>query len=196
MVDGVALAKKHQRSTGRRAKGSAQQLQQGGIIDAEMFVDISNVQVVPGVRQGHAPGAPDRRRPEGPVLPEVRDGAVMSAENGYAPRSGRAIGTRSRPQGRARTGQRDAGPRPGEGRDQHGRRGRPGDGRLDAALEDLAIITGQKAVVTKARKSIAGFKLREGMAIGAKVTLRGARMWEFVDRLVAVASRGSATSAV
>jgi large subunit ribosomal protein L5 len=62
------------------------------------------------------------------------------------------------------------------------------DGRLlDAALEDLATITGQKAVVTKARKSIAGFKLREGMAIGAKVTLRGARMWEFVDRLVAVA---------
>ena len=58
------------------------------------------------------------------------------------------------------------------------------------------IITGQKAVVTKARKSIAGFKLREGMAIGAKVTLRGARMWEFVDRLVAVASRASATSAV
>ena len=46
MVDVVALAKKHQRSTGRRAKGSAQQLQQGGIIDAEMFVDISNVQVV------------------------------------------------------------------------------------------------------------------------------------------------------
>jgi large subunit ribosomal protein L24 len=46
MVDGVALAKKHQRSTGRRARGSSQQLQQGGIIDAEMFVDISNVQVV------------------------------------------------------------------------------------------------------------------------------------------------------
>ena len=46
MVDGVALAKKHQRSTGRRAKGSSQQLQQGGIIDAEMFVNISNVQVV------------------------------------------------------------------------------------------------------------------------------------------------------
>jgi large subunit ribosomal protein L5 len=62
------------------------------------------------------------------------------------------------------------------------------DGRLlDAALEDLATITGQKAVVTKARKSIAGFKLREGMAIGAKVTLRGAYMWEFVDRLVSLA---------
>ncbi len=62
------------------------------------------------------------------------------------------------------------------------------DGRLlDAALEDLATITGQKPVVTKARKSIAGFKLREGMAIGAKVTLRGARMWEFMDRLVSLA---------
>ena len=62
------------------------------------------------------------------------------------------------------------------------------DGRmLDAALEDLTIITGQKPVVTKARKSIAGFKLREGMAIGAKVTLRGDRMWEFYDRLVSLA---------
>ena len=62
------------------------------------------------------------------------------------------------------------------------------DGRLlDAAVEDLAVITGQKALVTKARKSIAGFKLREGMAIGAKVTLRGARMWEFLDRLVSTA---------
>jgi len=62
------------------------------------------------------------------------------------------------------------------------------DGRLlDAAIEDLQVITGQRPIVTKARKSIAGFKLREGMAIGAKVTLRGARMWEFVDRLVSLA---------
>ncbi len=62
------------------------------------------------------------------------------------------------------------------------------DGRmLEAALEDLTIITGQKPVVTRARKSIAGFKLREGMAIGAKVTLRGDRMWEFLDRLLSVA---------
>jgi large subunit ribosomal protein L5 len=62
------------------------------------------------------------------------------------------------------------------------------DGRmLDSALTDLQVITGQKAVVTKARKSIAGFKLREGMAIGAKVTLRGDRMWEFLDRLVSLA---------
>jgi large subunit ribosomal protein L5 len=62
------------------------------------------------------------------------------------------------------------------------------DGRmLEAALADLTTITGQKPVVTKARKSIAGFKLREGMAIGAKVTLRGNRMWEFYDRLVTLA---------
>ena len=57
---------------------------------------------------------------------------------------------------------------------------------LDAAVEDLATITGQKPAVTKARKSIAGFKLREGMAIGAKVTLRGDRMWEFLDRLLSI----------
>jgi len=62
------------------------------------------------------------------------------------------------------------------------------DGRLlDAAVEDLTIITGQKPVITRARKSIAGFKLREGMPIGVKVTLRGDRMWEFLDRLISLA---------
>ena len=62
------------------------------------------------------------------------------------------------------------------------------DGRmLDDAVADLTTITGQKPVITKARKSIAGFKLREGMPIGAKVTLRGDRMWEFLDRLLALA---------
>lgn len=58
---------------------------------------------------------------------------------------------------------------------------------LEGAVKDLEAITGQKAVVTKAKKSIAGFKLREGNAIGAKVTLRGDRMWEFLDRLISVA---------
>ena len=58
---------------------------------------------------------------------------------------------------------------------------------IDAILSDLAQITGQKAVVCKARKSVANFKLREGMNIGAKVTLRGERMYEFVDRLFNVA---------
>ena len=58
---------------------------------------------------------------------------------------------------------------------------------LDAALNDLTLITGQKPVVTRAKKSIAGFKLREGMPVGVKVTLRGDRMYEFVDRLLSVA---------
>src|ERR671933_778914 len=56
-----------------------------------------------------------------------------------------------------------------------------------AAVADLAAITGQRPAITRARKSIAAFKLRAGMAIGAKVTLRGARMWEFLDRLLSTA---------
>jgi len=59
--------------------------------------------------------------------------------------------------------------------------------RLPQALDDLALITGQKAVATKARKSVAGFKVREGMSVGARVTLRGARMYEFLERLISVA---------
>jgi len=58
---------------------------------------------------------------------------------------------------------------------------------LEGAVRDLETITGQKALVTKARKSIANFKLREGNSIGAKVTLRGDRMWEFLDRLISIA---------
>ncbi len=59
--------------------------------------------------------------------------------------------------------------------------------RIESAVRDLGIITGQKAVTTRARRSIAGFKLRAGMAVGAKVTLRGQRMFEFLDRLIALA---------
>lgn len=58
---------------------------------------------------------------------------------------------------------------------------------LDAAVSDLEIITGQKAIVTKAKKSVANFKIREGMPIGCKVTLRGDKMYEFVDRLINLA---------
>ncbi len=59
--------------------------------------------------------------------------------------------------------------------------------QLDSAIEELTTIAGQRAQVRKARKSIAGFKIREGMPIGARVTLRGARMWEFIDRLISIA---------
>jgi large subunit ribosomal protein L5 len=58
---------------------------------------------------------------------------------------------------------------------------------LDEAVEQMAVIAGQRPTITRARKSIAQFKLREGMAIGCKVTLRGARMWEFYDRLTSIA---------
>jgi large subunit ribosomal protein L5 len=58
---------------------------------------------------------------------------------------------------------------------------------LEGAIGDLTVITGQKPLVTTARRSIAGFKLRQGNAIGAKVTLRGDRMWEFLDRLISIA---------
>jgi large subunit ribosomal protein L5 len=59
--------------------------------------------------------------------------------------------------------------------------------QLDSAIEELTTIAGQRAQVRRARKSIAGFKIREGMAVGARVTLRGDRMWEFLDRLVSIA---------
>ena len=58
---------------------------------------------------------------------------------------------------------------------------------LDRAVDELTIINGQRPQITRAKKSIAGFKIREGMPIGTKVTLRGARMWEFLDRLVSIA---------
>ena len=58
---------------------------------------------------------------------------------------------------------------------------------LEGAIDDLAVITGQRPMITRAKKSIAGFKLREGNAIGAKVTLRGDRMYEFLDRLINLA---------
>jgi len=58
---------------------------------------------------------------------------------------------------------------------------------LDAVVKDITEITGQKAIVTKARKSVANFKLREGMAVGVKVTLRADKMWEFLDRLLNIA---------
>src|SRR3712207_3673146 len=64
---------------------------------------------------------------------------------------------------------------------------------IDGAVRDLATITGQKPQVRRATKSIAQFKLREGMPIGAKVTLRGDRMWEFLDRLLSIAQIGRAS---
>ncbi len=66
-------------------------------------------------------------------------------------------------------------------------KGRDEPKRIEAAASDLATITGQKPVLTKSRRSVAGFHLRQGMTVGAKVTLRGSRMYEFLDRLLNVA---------
>ena len=105
--------------------------------------------------------------------------------------SSSATTTRSAPRSRTQLGLGNIMqvPAPREDRDQHGRRrGHRRSRRCSRApSRDLTIITGQKPIVTKAKKSIAGFKLREGNAIGAKVTLRGDRMWEFLDRLISVA---------
>ncbi|MCD6365407.1 MAG: 50S ribosomal protein L5 [Planctomycetes bacterium] len=65
--------------------------------------------------------------------------------------------------------------------------GEQDQGRLEAAQKQLALIAGQQPIVTVARKSISNFKLREGMKVGLKVTLRGSRMWEFLDRLISLA---------
>lgn len=70
---------------------------------------------------------------------------------------------------------------------QHGRWRAKNAKVLDSAVRDMEIITGQKAVLTKTKKSVANFKLREGMAIGCKVTLRGEKMYEFADRLINLA---------
>jgi large subunit ribosomal protein L5 len=59
--------------------------------------------------------------------------------------------------------------------------------KLQSAIEELTLITGQKPIATKSRKSVAGFKIRDGMAIGCKVTLRRERMWDFLDRLITIA---------
>ncbi len=66
-------------------------------------------------------------------------------------------------------------------------KGRDEPKRIEAAVEDLAAIAGQKPVLTKARKSVSAFRVREGVTVGAKVTLRGARMYEFLDRLINLA---------
>ena len=153
-----------------------------------MFIDISNVQLVckscgQATRVGHRIDGDT----EGPDLQEVRGGAVMAeirpAAEGELPR--RVVARLVDELGLANVMQV---PRLDKIVVNMGVGDAMKDGRmLDAAVDDLTTITGQKPVVTKARKSIAGFKLREGMPIGAKVTLRGNRMWEFYDRLVTLA---------
>ena len=130
------------------------------------------------------------RRREGPRLPQVRGGRCDRHRQPARPRlKERYVAElRAALQGRARPRQHHGGPAPREDRRQHGRRqGHPAASLIEGALRDLEVITGQKPVVTRAKKSIAGFKLREGKPIGVKVTLRGDRAWEFLDRLISLA---------
>ena len=185
IVDGVNVAKKHQRAT--RAT------MQGGIIDKDMPIPVVNGRH----RQ------PRRRQADPRRLPLRRPAASRSAsasarertsDGRLAPPSARASSSattpRSAPSSRTRSASATS------WRSRASRRSsstwasaRPPSSRRCSRAPSATsrIITGQKPLVTKAKKSIAGFKLREGNAIGAKVTLRGDRMWEFLDRLVSLA---------
>ena len=191
IVDGINTAKRHTRSPARRPSGRHHQ--------KDMPIQVSNVAVVcPSAARASASARLRAGRHQGPHLPPREGDSWSDTANDSR---------RAPPQGAVR--RRDPGPAQGtlgsttyagaaprEDRPQHGRRaGPPAAVALDGAVRDLEMITGQKAVVTKAKKSIAGFKLREGNAIGAKVTLRGDRKWEFFDRLISRPSPASATSA-
>ena len=184
IVDGVNVAKKHQRAT--------KATMQGGIIDKDMPIPISAVAIVsPGDGKPTRVGYRfDDRGREDPHLPAHRDGHLMAASTTERPRLKQRYDAEIRAQLKDTLGLGNIMEVPrftkivinmgvGKATQQ--------PSLLEGAVKDLTIIAGQKPLVTKAKKSIATFKLREGNAIGAKVTLRGDRMWEFFDRLVALA---------
>jgi ribosomal protein L5 len=149
------------------------------------------VMLVPTAARPPASATASTRRHQGARLPEVRE--VIGREHrdhhhlGPASPQG-ATTTRSGQAARASSGsQRHAGPRSRRSWSTWASARRRPALAPRGRVADLTTITGQKPIVTRAKKSIAGFKLREGNAIGAKVTLRGDRMWEFLDRLISVA---------
>ena len=209
IVEGVNRVKKHTKvvNQGGRAGNT------GGIVTAEAPIHLSNVMVVEGkgtTRLGSKRVEATKRRsdgstyadhPEHPHLPEVRRRDLMSesmteinsdqaAEKAAGPRMKARYREEILPALREEFGYANVMQVPGltkivvnMGVGEAAR-----DSKLiEGAVRDLTAITGQKPQVTKARKSIAQFKLREGMPIGAHVTLRGDRMWEFLDRLLALA---------
>ena len=209
IVEGVNRVKKHTKvvNQGGRAGNT------GGIVTAEAPIHLSNVMVVDGkgtTRLGSKRVETTKRRTDGstyadhpqrPRLPEVRRRDLMSesmteinsdqaAEQSAGPRMKARYREEILPALREQFGYANVMQVPGltkivvnMGVGEAAR-----DSKLiEGAVKDLTAITGQKPQVTKARKSIAQFKLREGMPIGAHVTLRGDRMWEFLDRLLALA---------
>jgi large subunit ribosomal protein L5 len=183
ILEGVNVAKRHAKPT--RAT------QQGGVIDKFMPVHVSSVALWCKSHDGPARAGMkiDERRRKGARLPQVRGRAVSTVSAARPPRLKERYLTESGPSSRTSwAGQRHGGSRlekivinMGVG----GPPSRPRSSRGPSATWRSS--PGQKPIVTRAKQSIAGFKLREGQAIGAKVTLRGDRAWEFFDRLLSLA---------
>ena len=209
-VEGLNIVKRHQRP--RSMKDTQKGAQAGGIIEKEGPIDVSNVMLLDptdnkptrvGVRSSTTASASATR--SAPATRSTSRTKTMEAtdteaqQRGAAAAAARALRERGRrpadrevrllePRCRCRASQKvTVNMGIGEAKQT--------TPVLEAATEQLATITGQRPNVRRARKSIANFKLREGMPVGVAVTLRGARMWEFLDRLSRSRSRGSATSA-
>ena len=185
IVEGVHVAKRHAKPT--RAT------MQGGVIDKFMPISVSSVAIVCS-----SCGVPtrigmrvDEQGSQDPCLPQVRGGPVMaSTAAAERPRLKKRYDDKVRAELKETLGLDNIMEVPrltkivinmGVGRATQQK------SLIEGAMRDLEIIAGQKPVVTRAKKSIASFKLREGQEIGAKVTLRGDRAWEFFDRLVSMA---------
>ena len=178
IVEGVNMIKRHTRPNPQRNI-------KGGIVEREGALHASNVQLVcpecgKMTRVGHRIAG----GPQGPrSAASAREWSTNEPPEGSVPE-----GSRAGAQEGVRLHERDGDPQDREGRRQHGpRRGDRNAKLADVGADELGRITGQKAVVRRATKSIAQFKLRQGMPVGAMVTLRGERMYEFLDRLISVA---------
>ena len=185
IVEGVNLAKKHQKPT--------RSTQQGGIIEKDMPMPVSRGDHLPqlwGTVQDRLPVR--TRRQQGPDLPQVQEGPAMTQTSTLIapPRLKARYNDEIRARLKDELGLPNIMMVPTIEKisiNMGGGAALQKQSLLEGALTDLEIISGQKPITTRAKKSIAGFKLREGNPIGAKVTLRGDRMWEFLDRLITLA---------
>ena len=193
VVEKVNMIKRHTKPRPAPRNSSNQQVIPGGVIEKEAPLNLSNVQLVcPSCGKPTRDRLPvHRRRQQGARVPRLREGhRRMSTVEAPTPRLKERYFDEIRPALQESLGLSSmmAVPRitkitlnMGVGEAKTNAKA------LDDAAEQLAIIAGQRPVITRAKNSIAGFKLREGMPIGCKVTLRGDRMYEFYDRLMAIA---------
>ena len=193
IVEGVNRIKKHTR-VGQNARGA----KTGGIVTTEAPVHVSNVMVVDPedgrpTRIGYRKEKVEKRRPDGSTYESERSVRISkrTGDLGWPPKPRRTEGSYREeivPGLQSEFGYSNIMQVPITKVVVNMGVGKPHDSKLiEGAIRDLTEITGQKPQITKARKSIAQFKLREGQPIGAHVTLRGDRMWEFLDRLLSIA---------